>query len=271
MSRRIIIEKDVLEKVYNEYVDLKKTAKYFNCCGLTISKLLKKYNIPIIDRKYTIDHTWFLNKNNSTVLYWLGYICADGHVSKDKNMLVITSKDRCQLELFKKHINAGYNIRDHFANNNARDSKWKNSKAYRFYICSKKLVASLEVYGLGPAKSLTMIFPEILKNNKNIQHFWRGYIDGDGSWCVNKKNQLQFHLRGTEQFLYNFLKTIVNEKVIPKDRINQTISFDSGIYSLQFNGNNICSDIINWLYKDCDDAFLARKYQIIKPYLITSQ
>lgn len=108
--------------------------------------------------------------------YWLGFIYADGCVTKDHKQLIINlaPKDYNHLEKFKQCIQGKYQIR------------FKDNNRYVSYCVScKQFIEYLINDGCIPHKSLILQFP-----NTNIlpieyrRHFIRGYFDGDGCFSA---------------------------------------------------------------------------------------
>jgi len=107
-------------------------------------------------------------------------------------------------------------------------------------------------------KSLTIEFPSnnVLINNNYINHFIRGYFDGDGCLSISKNKQACLSILGSNNFLItlkDYLKLNYN--------INSSIyKYDtSKIFKLSISNKE---DIIKFktiIYSDCTDIFLTRK------------
>ena len=119
------------------------------------------------------------------------------------------------------------------------------------------MIKSLKRLGCVPNKSLTLEFPTEKQVPKHlVNHFIRGYFDGDGSLSTNgKANGYKVSFEGTDSFL-EVLKDVlkVNTK-ISKRRENSSNSY------LRFGGNLQVLEKLNYLYHDAT-VYLDRKYNI---------
>lgn len=136
--------------------------------------------------------------------YWLGFLYADGNVSRGKysfqTRLALTEDDSDIVEELKKDLEATHNI-----------SRWKahgypNSKPLKVLtITSRKMFEDLGRLGCYPRKSLTLRFPTSNQVPDNLlRHFVRGYFDGDGciTFRVLSESKRPFlQIEGTKEFL----------------------------------------------------------------------
>lgn len=200
-------------------------------------------------RIYDVNDSFFSVLNEKSA-YWLGFIYADGYISKTENCLRITlsAKDEDHLVKFKEDISSESPITYHM---NRYSEKYSLTKKARISIFSKQIKEDLLKLGCGPMKSLTCTFPEIQENL--IPHFIRGYFDGDGSIYIVKpygrmKNpSIGISIIGTEDFLKEMKAKIGfgPEKNLRKDkRLNNTIRI------LEFAGYNIVNRFGDYIYKD---------------------
>lgn len=151
-----------------------------------------------INRKYTLDQTFFDSINTEAKAYFLGLLWADGSISKSakrcsaNNRLQISQKidDINQLHNLQKALKSNYLLYTSTTNN----SYSKNHKIATLSINSVYLVNKLESLGVYNKENRTSI-PKL--PNNLIHHFIRGYFDGDGclsiyqqtikKWVVNKQ------------------------------------------------------------------------------------
>ncbi len=263
MSKKILLHNEVILK-YLETKSIQNTTKFFKSYYKKISKILKENNVTIYgNKKYNYDEKFFCDLN-SVNSYWLGFICADGHIVRKSSSyyleIDLAIKDINHLEKFKKDIKTDFNIIKRKCENSKRNIKWKDSYNCKLFVYSKTIVNDLSKYDLKSDK----IFEDIL-NSQYLIDFLRGYFDGDGGVSINKNsNQPIIKIRGDEQFLKTFNEIICKNCDIPT---NRKISFESGIYALQYNGKNICSKILKWLYSDAE-RYLDRKYELAQTLIL---
>ncbi|MDD5463678.1 MAG: LAGLIDADG family homing endonuclease [Candidatus Moranbacteria bacterium] len=118
--------------------------------------------------------------------YTLGYFYADGSMQDSPSIrgkyMRISSAEKNNLIKIKEWMQS-----QHIITERQRDGE---NILYLLKIGSHELYKDLEKLGLYPNKSLTIKFPDIPK--KFLNHFVRGYFDGDG--CVRvcmKKGKTQ--------------------------------------------------------------------------------
>lgn len=167
--------------------------------GISNSTLMKEYNIKyhmiyqilkrngrskiVANKKYEVDDNYFENLNTEEKAYWLGFLYADGYVRMHKNRsgelkLKLAIDDKNHIELFKKCIKSTHIIKD------MESSLKVNNKTYisqcsSISIYNTKIVSDLFELGCLNKKTKKLTFPDI--NTNLINHFIRGYFDGDGS------------------------------------------------------------------------------------------
>lgn len=104
--------------------------------------------------------------------YVLGVLATDGCVGATGFSL--TSTDLELVEKIRSLLKSNHPIRA------IAPKGWGRKTQYKFAVSSTRLAKQLTDLGVGPAKSLTLDFPEIPQDC--IRHFLRGCWDGDGSF-----------------------------------------------------------------------------------------
>lgn len=251
------LTKEDLEKalqMYNSGMSLKKTSKHFNMSGFTLSKNFKRNNIDIKQlnrygkhKNFDCNKDIFSDIDSEEKAYWLGFLLADGYISKDSWHLELALKkeDYDHLVKFKNFLNANIEIR----------YKAK-TKSYSLSITSKKICTDLIKHGVVNNKSLTCIMNEhIISNEKLKWHYFRGFIEGDGSVTVDKKKYA--HLSLTSNCI---LLTQLTDK-LPEYYKNMKPIKDkrSNAYHISL-GNNKTISILKKCYLNCH-IYLDRKYK----------
>ncbi len=109
-------------------------------------------------------------KWSSEFSYAIGLITADGCLSKDGRHISLTSKDKVQVETFKRCLNLSTKTSIKFSGsgNVAYHTQFGDVLFYKFLLS----------IGLSPAKSKTIVSVQV--PNKYFLDFFRGYFDGDG-------------------------------------------------------------------------------------------
>jgi len=234
--------------------NIKKTRHNFcnmKCC-------YKQKDIDIYNRDF------FEEINSEERAYWLGFILADGSINSISNRIHITlaRKDREHLikfcNIFKKTLEEF----EHIGVSHNGKIKTKVFYTSRCVVCSRKLWNDLNNKGIEPNKTLKdniEIFNHIPLNLLN--HFIRGYFDGDGCICKRSKNDkydiYSFHIVGTKQIL-----NLVSDILYQNCKINKMkVIPDKSIYRIYCGGNLQLIAIRNWLYKNAH-IYLERKKSI---------
>lgn len=252
---KILITKEDLEASYNLLKSYSAVGKKFNLPKTTIQYYMNKYNISRKKNKNICDEDFF-SRDNELSYYWAGFIAADGCVYEYKSYkrlrICLSIIDENHLIKFKNDIKTSANITYH----NNIDKKYCNIE-----ISSFKIVKDLERFNVIPRKSLVYKFPENIDYTL-INHFMRGYNDGDGCFCTlsrnenTKREQLRFSLRGTFIFLDKYSDILVENCNLTKNKIQK-----GKIYTLQYGGNGVCKNIGNFLYSN-STVYLTRKFNI---------
>lgn len=241
---------------YTKTKSLRKTSKFFDISKTKLTKILKRnkvsFNKNKFDLKYKVNSNFFENINDEFSAYWLGFIYADGYVDEKRNILRIElgEKDKNHLEKLLISLDSNHVI-------NYRETK----NTYWVSISDKKLITNLKLQGIKQKKSLTCTFPTNL-NNEIIKDFIRGYFDGDGSIYTIGKNGAGVGIIGTESFLFNLRKIILENTKVSKMRL-RSVNKENKMFRLEIYNKKDTILFSNWLYKN-SKIHLTRKYNKYK-------
>ena len=239
---------------------LTKVGEKYGVRRQTISKYLKDMGIEVVNyqNRARLDETVFDSMDTEEQFYWLGFLYADGNISKTGNRLELTLalKDIDHLEKFRNFLKLTTEIKTVLRNGHY---------ACRLYVRNKHLWGTLNNLGCVPCKSLILEFPkkEIFKNNKMfILHFIRGYVDGDGclSYYWNKQHtsiNTQVSIVSTENFLNSIKKLFGNKHGYIHNKSSK--DWENKAYQLTFNGA-IARKFARYLYEKAT-IYMQRKYE----------
>ena len=213
-----------------------------------------------------------INKNffkvwSPNMAYVLGYIYADGCLINcdyiRARYITIASIDRSSLERIKIMLDSEHKITPH-------KSQYKNGKeVFGYKIGSNEMYGDLLKLGLYPNKSLTVKFPNIPQ--KYIDHFIRGYFDGDG--CIYFEKARSY----TGRIIIKRIRTIftsgsriflqkMNRAMIDMGIDNGKIYDSKRAFQLVFNNRNSIQ-IFKLMYKKAGiNSFFMRKFKIFNDY-----
>ena len=162
-------------------------------------------------RKSYLNEKYFDSIETPEQAYWLGFLAADGYIVKNEINIQLQKQDKTHLKKFSEAINGNLTVRDINGKNNFGTS----FSHHRVSFKSNYMVESLKQKWIYPTKSLTLKYPNFLKNN--LQSFWIiGYLDGDG--CISKnKNKMRIIFTGTEDVLAGIKNFLSSKNVISKE------------------------------------------------------
>lgn len=240
-------------------------AKQYGKDPSTIKRILVENNISIKNlsdtHKLPIDANFFNSIDTEEKAYWLGFIYADGYITKCNGHSVFGIKlkieDKDHIVKFKNAIHSEHKIIE-----GVIESPYGVSRACSITIANEEFVHCLLDKGVFYNKSKILKPPpqEKLPNNL-VSHFIRGYFDGDGSIYLGKAKKDNWKSSGNVSFIgtYELLSWILNnlkEQCSTKANIYKYKNKD--IWEIKIGGNTNFLNLYEYLYKDAN-IFLSRK------------
>lgn len=210
-------------------------------------------------RKYNCNDNFF-SSDNELSFYVAGFIAADGCVQQYAGCSKVSD---IRIKLSKNDKNHLEDINIILGSNRAiKDYKNEYTGASELRITSKEMCQDLfEKFNIVPRKSKIYTFPNFIKQHKLVNHFMRGYFDGDGSFYIQKQSneKVCFGLRGTESFLTDYRSIL--EKYCDFGTRTNKMPISGGCCQLAYGGNRNIIKIANFLYNDAT-IFLNRKREV---------
>lgn len=188
--------------------------------------------------------------------YWLGWIISDGSITyqpeKSKFQLELTIKKEDEKILHLLETDLG-----------VKDKVYLSQEKYsRFSLGSKKIVTDLINLGITQNKTFTVSVPSF--DEKYNSSFLRGLFDGDGGFtsyiCSNGQKQMELSFCGNENIISWVSQTLLKE--IPQLTKN-SITKESSIKRIRWSSKKDIKLIRDYLYKNHNNHFLSRKYNLI--------
>lgn len=248
-----MVDIEELKKLNASGLTQKEIIKVLKISRSTLHKTLRRNNMstPNYHNEIKFDNTVFDKIDTEEKAYWLGFLYADGNVSSTINNVEISLSAR-DIDHLKK-----FNI---FIKNKAdvkiQTSKC-NNKEYlrcRLTITSKYFKNQLIKLGCIPNKSLVLKFPSNkIINKKLVNHFIRGYVDGDGSITFTKSGRLSLSIIGTYEFLSSIREIYPQFSDLKKDK-----RWKNNTYYIICHTNK-ADEVLTSLYKNAT-IYLQRKY-----------
>ncbi len=257
---------DVEEIIYlytKQQLSMSAIAQKLGYCRATVKRKLLENNIKIRDNNYykrkQIDESFFEFINTEEKAYILGFIYADGYITGTKFGIKQSKKDYEILEKIRKALKSEHKIGIYINNNG-----YINGNEYcSFIVDRKKIVDDLISLGVCENKSKILKFPNYNQvPKKMINHFIRGYFDGDGSVYLSN-NHIYSNFTGTENVLINIKKELNDLGLNTKASIRKYPEKD--IYDFKLGGENIMKKFYHILY-DGATIFMNRKKNIFDNY-----
>lgn len=237
--------------------------------GLSISKVsyfISKYigsrSCREAALKYNFNENYFENIDTEEKAYWLGFLLADGYITKTESSriigLALSSVDYTHLEKLNKSLESNYPINTY----EPSSSSYSKNNYSRVIYNSPKMYNDLLKYNFIEHKTNVLEPPNIELLNGYIIPFIRGYFDGNGSISLTdtrNRKSYSFKLVSTEKFL-DFINNYFEEKLqISANKYYKRKDYQS-VMSLEFGGNIQTQKILDLLYKN-STIYLDRKYK----------
>lgn len=230
--------------------------------GLTITDVAKEYGTSYTgmrnamlkagidmkhpNRKYTIDEHVFDQIDNEGAAYWLGFIYADGCVSKTFLQVRLSVKDEDHLLRLRDFLKSDSPIRYY------EKSGYSQTKSAQLTVFGRHLSNRLRELGIlagrpDHAPTVKQVDPDVMS------HFLRGFLDGDGA--ITKHHAVWFC--GPEP-LMEFIRRHMAEAVGRNPDITIVKHSTSDLYYLHYKGAFNAGIVADYLYEDAT-IYLPRK------------
>ena len=221
-------------------------------------------------RQCTLNENYFQELDSKDKAYFLGFIYADGFITKPshgQNILGLTLAEIEPIDKFKKYIQTNKKV-GYYKKTSSYSNK---SYEYKLALNSDKLVSDIEKLGVIERKTLTLTFPNIREDL--IPHFIRGYFDGDGSVFLHKDSRKEYsyneylgiNICGTKEFLVALTKHLPfleEGQCIYKEERKET-----NCWNLKMISNIRSLELYHYMYKDCNDLYLSRKREKFENFI----
>ena len=197
----------------------------------------------------------FQNILDENTAYWLGFLTADGSISKTTIQIGLANKDKAHLEKLRDFLEVDRPIYERY-------TKCSNEKEYLsdyLTFSSRKMVDDLAQYSIVPRKTyLDVDFLSFINEPYKFSYIC-GYLDGDG-WITYTDKSICFGFCGNQKTMIS-ISEYLNKKYDYHFSVSQykksptTYYFQTQTYKiLQRFLTDYCE-----LYGKCD--LLERKYE----------
>lgn len=221
-----------------------------------------------INRRYTVNEHYFDIIDTPEKAYWLGFIWADGNISKTgarssgPNRLRIAQKwqEKDHLQKLQTEMNANYPIKC------IRHTE--NHDVAQLDINCRPLCAALESYGYACKEKRTNI-PNIRQDLK--PHFIRGYFDGDGClsiytqtikrWTINKQ---EWSLTGHKDLMTNIQQLLTTDAGLTATVKLKAYARSPNTASLRYGKKADIIKLYDYLYKNATVYFPSKHQKFVE-------
>ena len=261
MKRQDYNSEIVAQLIYN-YQTLKmpliKCGEKFGISKAVAKRILQENNIHIrtngeVHRKYNANDNFF-SIESANMAYVLGFIAADGSISKNDNRIKIglSTRDKEQLELIKTIMGINYPIKDYVNSENYEVSEL-------IWTCQQHKI-DLAKYGIVPNKTYSLVFPKQL-NKQYWRDFIRGYFDGDG--CITGRKP-EWKICAYKKEILETINDFFYENGIEKvDIIKRK---NENLYDIRFASLSSLRKIYQLIYYSDNIPYLKRKKEKFDSY-----
>jgi hypothetical protein len=262
MPRRTIQKDDLphIQALYEAGISSDEIAAQYGCDRTTIYYWLNKLGCARSNaeakRKYHVNHEVFASVDTEAVAYWLGFLFADGCIYRKNDggnprlSLALAEADKDHLHKFNAFMSSNHPI--HY------DGR---RKCVRLEFVSAKLFEDLRAWGCRPNKSLHLHLPRL--SFPLMQHFIRGYFDGDGSaYTSGQYNTPNLSFCSNVEFLEGIANCIFVKTNAEGNLYKHTTS---DTYYLVYRGEYKVQAVVRYLYNDAT-IWLERKYSTIMTF-----
>ncbi len=238
-------------RLYLAGQSLNDLAARYSCTRIVIAARLRESGITLrsrgSQRKYAVDDTFFDCIDTEEKAYWLGFLLADGSISRskdgDKLNLALALRDEKHVLKFRRALSAENPL--HY---------WSRSEAVGLTISSTQLVESLEKLGCVQRKTGCHGTPKI--PGELMRHMYRGYFDGDGCLsCWKANGSWRIDVPGARKFVEDFQAWLMSRTDVGKTKLKPV----GRVVYLSYGGSRQVERIVDLLYAGAK-TFLDRKY-----------
>ena len=236
MNKSNIIN-DYLNKVSVEII-----LKTYSISTCTLYKYLKEENVGHRGcRKYNVKENYFDTIDTCSKAYILGFIYADGCVSKNRLTVTLHDNDISILHFIKTEMQSEIEL---------YHSVKKSQISFSIY--SKHITNSLKSLNILERKTYSTIFP--ILPDKYIADFICGYFDGDGSVYISKKKQCRLSFT-----CYNFIILSILQRLLLEN-----FSISSKIVSKSNSGYDLLITSFENILKFYEQIYKKSPFKLLR-------
>lgn len=242
--------KDNYDKMtYKEMSEL----ELFN--GLDSKQIRSKASAIGLKKKRQFNKRYFENIDNSDKAYWLGFIYADGYITRKGELgIELKYSDEHHLQKLNNLIGGVHKI-----TRRQREQKFNGyeyiSDLASFRVFSVDMVSDLLNNGIDFNKTKSELHPKIDK--EFLFDFIRGFMDGDGCIYINDKSKYVVSFTNSNEGFLKYLSDEVYNAIGVKGNIYKEKDHK---YRLQYFKMSDVKILLDKIYENKLCCKLERKY-----------
>ena len=251
-------EQEIKNKYEQQAISLLQLQKEYNISYDRIKNIVKDCKTISAAKRLNpnLQEDYFEKIDSNEKAYWLGWIISDGSITNQPEQnkfqleLTIKQEDEDILHLLEQDLGVVNKV-------------YPSQQIYRrFSLGCKKIILDLEKLGINQNKTFLVTVPNF--DAKFNAAFIRGLFDGDGGFThyVRSSGQIcnELSFCGNENIITWVSNTLFNE--IPQLTHN-SITKESSIKRIRWSSQKDLQLLKQYLYKDHNNHFLTRKYNLI--------
>jgi hypothetical protein len=256
--------KEEIETKYLQLKTIRACANYYNIPYTSMSFIFKR--LGVAHSRHFNQHKFnerFFLQDTPEKFYMAGFIAADGNIDKNLRRITIglAEKDLPFLAKIKELIEFEGPLTRNISYGSKRNKRYKDTVGYFLRFSSAEVAIELKKFNIVPNKTKIYDMPKWLLTHPLLNHFMRGYFDGDG--CLRKYDgQLSFSLVGNLFCLQKYQTILEEECSIHHNQITK----DKSVHILKYCGNLIVPKICQFLYNNSTFQ-LDRKFNVYQRHM----
>lgn len=267
INRRIIKpeqEQEVIRLYCEDLLSTPVIAKMFNCKHNAINKVLERNGVSRRTRMYCmtknkINKNYFKKIDTEEKAYFLGLLFADGCNFRRGVSLSLQERDGYLVEAFRNAL-----CSETLKLILQPKEKANHQNQIRCSIGSWEISQDLSALGCVPAKSLILKFPTEQQVPVTLMnHFIRGYFDGDGCIFVCESKKI-----GSISFCGSKMFCAVLKEIIEKIGVNLSYDNRDNIAVISAGGTNNLFKMYKYLYNEATIYMRRKKEKFEHLFLI---
>lgn len=250
----ISVSTDKENYILNNYLKFsnKEISNYLNITSESVTHIAKRLGLKNKGSGWK-EHTLLCNigpdLNSKEFNYFLGWVAADGNISKKGYAVSLSITDEIIIDNFMKI----------FPNACKYYEKKENQKdLYKLYISSKEFNIYIQTLGLVPNKTYILDVPQTQFNPE----FVRGFFEGDGHVRTTSiKDKYTRYEAGFVCASKIFMKKL--QIYLKNNDIQTTLYKEKTFFRLRITSKVTLKKFYNLIYNNCGEYYLPRKKQIL--------